>query len=1657
MSTYTASSVFLKTLVDAGITHAFVNWGSDHPALLADLERQRAASSKSDGAATTRPEIVTCPNEMVALSSAQGFAQATGKPAAVIVHVDVGTQSLAGAVHNVDRNRCPVVIYAGASPFSAHGEHKGGRNEWIMWMQDIPDQSSVVRQYMRHVAQLNSARTIPGTVRRAIQVATSEPKGPVYIWARREVMEEDISPSLFDNPPLSKPLKIWPTLSPSALAPSTASLIAHALVSAERPLIITSHLGRNPNAVKALVELSSLAVIPALQVCPTVVSVPSSHPFGLGTTFLTPRPPGTPEAEEDVDDPYHHLSTADTILVIDSELPWIPSIPYQRPSLGARIFVMDGGDPLKTTMKMSMGGGGIGEAEVVVRADAEVGLGQIVEAAKGLLGKDVGGEETSQEAREQRAERLRRGHARRLAEQDQTGASFPSSASPSSPSTLSSRSRITYTVPALLTTLRKSIERLTTYRGKRTLVLNESITNFPLVWEYMRPESPIGGEGGLSMISSGGSSLGWALGGAVGASLGGRSNGAGEEGIFDLIVVIVGDGSFMFGVPSSVYWMARRYETPFLTIILNNGGWRAPKLSMLSVHPTLQLSQSPDSSNYQFDNNGQTANGNVGGTAEYALANIPGDRLTTGFGPHPPDYVGIAKAASAGWVWGTKVGGDVSAKTPTAATTNSTMDGETERLVGENGECAETNWDGGKVVLERAIEEGIRKVLEEKRIRSSASNLPISSPPFHFGSDTTHSSRGGSMVGIQPDGYGSDDHAVWASGPSDSQSTASSMQLAQLTINAQGHDGNDPRSVYNMGGSNTYSSDTEGIIEDQAYERSDITYPVGGYGYDGPDAGVIPYPSMSQVAVTSSVAALQTFRGDFGPQNMPVYDVYPSDSAAAQSQLTTNASTSTLQLSQCNSPYDSLHASQGPDGFERRHHDLPYGPIPHASIQSSNSMRFRTQRRTVNHRSAPYPVVYHQERSQGSIYNGPIHGNVQNVQNLQISKNHVGILQYLKEHAATGAMHDSEKQFPPRLCHPGTREAVIYRILDWYGYQARPDKPIMWVYAPAGYGKTAIAGTVSEKLEEKLRELNFTPLGATFFFWRTSNERNSPARFIITLTYQVFISIPELAPHIENAVKRNPMILTKTLETQLKRLIIEPFEALGDTTDMPNRLIIIDGLDECINSDRESRVDKKYAEDQETVQLRVLDLIYSLASHQLPLSFLILSRPEPWIKQHIESAPFEDLVEHVDLYEVGDHMKDVETFVRAELSRLGLDEEGLVTALVRRANGHMLYASTVIRHIDCPYDDRRKRLENILNDYSNSNPDLAHSTPFSSLNELYRQILRSCPEGNRSAMIDVLEEIGAQASCLDVGVGIHQAISVFDHIVGRVPGAGMKAIRGLHAVLRSQYAEDDVMDTFFIHRSFYQFLCDPYSSQEFHINREKGNRRLLLGCLHSMSFVTLHSKPKEDRVRFALGSWAQLFSLWSGRLRPDTTEYCIDVVEMAQKLLDINLVACFVHTFTLDFAFRWRNRPSLRLCNDDSSNRLLYAHPEVYELNTVVKRAISHVVASHKAAILHVLQRHTLTANEWCAYFPKAVHEHLWMLSSRRDGWNSDSVVHALKTLQQASLDNFENLMAAVEEESQSLRRTEYDAERWSYCYCTLVALIQGNVCVGLKAFHITR
>jgi len=57
-SLYTASSAFFDAMWDAGITHCFVNLGSDHPSIIeAMVKGARERKGKF-------PRIITCPNEV---------------------------------------------------------------------------------------------------------------------------------------------------------------------------------------------------------------------------------------------------------------------------------------------------------------------------------------------------------------------------------------------------------------------------------------------------------------------------------------------------------------------------------------------------------------------------------------------------------------------------------------------------------------------------------------------------------------------------------------------------------------------------------------------------------------------------------------------------------------------------------------------------------------------------------------------------------------------------------------------------------------------------------------------------------------------------------------------------------------------------------------------------------------------------------------------------------------------------------------------------------------------------------------------------------------------------------------------------------------------------------------------------------------------------------------------------------------------------------------------------------------------------------------------------------------------------------------------------------------------------------------------------------
>ena len=51
------------------------------------------------------------------------------------------------------------------------------------------------------------------------------------------------------------------------------------------------------------------------------------------------------------------------------------------------------------------------------------------------------------------------------------------------------------------------------------------------------------------------------------------------------VIAVTGDGAFLFGVPTSALTMAAEWGTPFLTVILNNKGYRASRLPVYGLFP----------------------------------------------------------------------------------------------------------------------------------------------------------------------------------------------------------------------------------------------------------------------------------------------------------------------------------------------------------------------------------------------------------------------------------------------------------------------------------------------------------------------------------------------------------------------------------------------------------------------------------------------------------------------------------------------------------------------------------------------------------------------------------------------------------------------------------------------------------------------------------------------------------------------------------------------------------------------------------------------------------------------------------------------------------------------------------------------------------------
>ncbi|MQA86241.1 MAG: thiamine pyrophosphate-requiring protein [Streptosporangiales bacterium] len=305
-----AASELVHALADEGVQHLFINPGTDTAPV-----QEALAAARRDG--TPHPRAVLCIHEFVALSAAMGHHFVSGTPQAVMVHVDAGTLNLGGALHNAQRNRVPVVVFAGRSPYATAEDVPGHRNSPIHWQQEQLDQQAVLRAFGKWTMEVPRGRELGGIVRRAFQVAQSDPKGPAYVMLPREALMEP-------GAGLARHLR-----PPRAAAPDPAALaeVARSLADADRPVIVTGRTGARPAAVEALVQVAELLGCPVLDHRDRL-NFPPRHPLYAGDT---------PEL----------LREADVVLLLDVEVPWVPA--HAEPSADAVVLQIDV-DPVKATM-----------------------------------------------------------------------------------------------------------------------------------------------------------------------------------------------------------------------------------------------------------------------------------------------------------------------------------------------------------------------------------------------------------------------------------------------------------------------------------------------------------------------------------------------------------------------------------------------------------------------------------------------------------------------------------------------------------------------------------------------------------------------------------------------------------------------------------------------------------------------------------------------------------------------------------------------------------------------------------------------------------------------------------------------------------------------------------------------------------------------------------------------------------------------------------------------------------------------------------------------------------------------------------------------------------------------------------------------------------
>jgi acetolactate synthase-1/2/3 large subunit len=431
----------------------------------------------------TKPEILNCPHEDIAVHMAQGYAKMAGKPMAMICHGVVGLQHATMAMYNAWCDRVPVIVMGG-NIVEANKRAPGA--EWVHSAVDI---AAIARDFVKWDDQPTSLQHFAESAVRAYKVAVTPPMGPVLLSLDAELQENPIAEA--ESLRIPKLARVIPPQGDAGALAEAAKWLA----AAESPVIICDRLARTPAGMARLVELAE-----TLQ-CAVVdnygrMNFPSRHP--LNQSFRRNAA----------------ISQADVVLAIEMNDLWGSLNAFSdriarasRPitKKGAKIVTLGTRDLYLKSNYQDFGR--YQDVDLSIAGDGEASLPALTEQVKRLL------DDGRKSALEARGKKLA---AARLAmvEQAKADATIGWDASP-------------------ITTARMSAEVYAQIKDEDWSLVGNAIRNLwpHRLWDFKKPYQWNGG--------SGGAGVGYNLPASLGAALANKQHGR-------LTVAFGGDGDFMF-------------------------------------------------------------------------------------------------------------------------------------------------------------------------------------------------------------------------------------------------------------------------------------------------------------------------------------------------------------------------------------------------------------------------------------------------------------------------------------------------------------------------------------------------------------------------------------------------------------------------------------------------------------------------------------------------------------------------------------------------------------------------------------------------------------------------------------------------------------------------------------------------------------------------------------------------------------------------------------------------------------------------------------------------------------------------------------------------------------------------------------------------------